>query len=197
MKILFLDGSLTTPASYSTNVMNYLHEYVKNQKYDVERVDLNNSIFSKINLNNNTFKDYWTKTDSDKWISKLKETNLLVISTSMVNFNTNAVVKNFIDSIAVAEKTFSYKYSLTNEAIGFLTNLNVLIIGSQGAEFGRYPWGNHIEWLKGTFKFLGVKNVQTINLLGTKTTELSKMTPKEYVDNNSSYLEKTINEFLK
>ncbi|SYV97391.1 FMN-dependent NADH-azoreductase, partial [Mycoplasmopsis edwardii] len=59
---------------------------------------------------------------------------------SMVNYGPTAVVKNFIDGVAVANKTFSYKYSTTQDAVGFLTNLNVLVIGSQGANFGTYPW---------------------------------------------------------
>ncbi|WP_429979877.1 NAD(P)H-dependent oxidoreductase, partial [Mycoplasmopsis bovis] len=53
---------------------------------------------------------FWTETESDYWIDKLKETDILIISTPMINFNYSGTLKNFIDSICVADKSFTYKY---------------------------------------------------------------------------------------
>ncbi|WP_117275330.1 FMN-dependent NADH-azoreductase [Mycoplasmopsis edwardii] len=188
-KILFLDGSLNnSEISYTTATMNYLETLFDKKEYQVERVNLNNSKFAEYSLSAKTSATYWQDIESDKWIDKLKETDLLVISMSMVNYGPTAVVKNFIDGVAVANKTFSYKYSTTQDAVGFLTNLNVLVIGSQGANFGTYPWGDHIKWLKGTFNFLGAKSTQSFDILGTKVSEISKQTAQEFVESKQKEL---------
>ncbi|AMD81055.1 azoreductase [Mycoplasmopsis canis UFG4] len=194
-KILFLDGSLNnSEISYTTATMNYLETLFDKNEYSVERVNLNESKFADYSLSAKTSGDFWTNVESDKWINKLKETDLLVISMSMVNYGPTAVVKNFMDGVAVANKTFSYKYSTTQDAVGFLTNLNVLVVASQGANFGTYPWGDHIKWLKGTFKFLGAKTTQSFDILGTKVSEISKQTASEFVESKKSELNELISE---
>ncbi|EIE40101.1 azoreductase [Mycoplasmopsis canis UF31] len=194
-KILFLDGSLNnSEISYTTATMNYLETLFDKNEYSVERVNLNESKFADYSLSAKTSSDFWTNVESDKWINKLKETDLLVISMSMVNYGPTAVVKNFMDGVAVANKTFSYKYSTTQDAVGFLTNLNVLVVASQGANFGTYPWGDHIKWLKGTFKFLGAKSTQSFDILGTKVSEISKQTASEFVESKKSELNELISE---
>ncbi|RIV16856.1 FMN-dependent NADH-azoreductase [Mycoplasmopsis gallopavonis] len=112
-------------------------------------------------------------------LTYFKEVDLVVISNSMINFGPSAIVKNFIDSICVPNKTFSYKYSKQGDAIGLLTNLNVIIVSTQGAPKGWYPFGNHTEWLKGVFKFIGAQNVDVVEFLGTKVAPNNLVNPKE------------------
>ncbi|WP_313770911.1 NAD(P)H-dependent oxidoreductase [Mycoplasmopsis felis] len=66
-----------------------------------------NTTHSETYLTKNNIPNYWNEIDADFWINKLKETDLLILSSSMVNFASPVVVKNFIDSICVADKTFS------------------------------------------------------------------------------------------
>ncbi|VEU70298.1 FMN-dependent NADH-azoreductase [Mycoplasmopsis glycophila] len=183
-KILFLDGNLiSNEKSYSWHIMNKFHEIAKNSnKYEISRFDLNKTKHGEIFLTKDTFPYYYDKVESDFWINKLKETDILVISCSMINFAAAPVVKNFVDSIAVANKTFSYKYSAKGDAIGLLTNINVIILGTQGAPKGWYPFSSHIEWLKGTFKFLGAKSVEAIEILGTKVPPISQIDPDSVSD---------------
>lgn len=192
-KILLLDGALNTSnSSYSTQALNYVQTLFNNQEYEVQRINLNQTKFASTIVSRQNSKNFWQDVESDKWIEQLKQTDLLVISTSMINFGPTTTLKSFIDAIAVANKTFSYKYSTTNDAIGYLTNLNVLIIGSQGANFGVYPWGDHIKWLKGTFNFLGVKNIYSFDILGTKMSEIAQKTPSEYVDSVKDQIDKLV-----
>lgn len=182
-KVLFLEGNLSkSEASYSSQMLyEFLNQYkVAHPNDDVELVNLNETEFAKTFFLNSNMSTFWTDVNSDKWINKLKEVDKVVISCSMTNFGPTAVVKNFIDGVAVANKTFSYKYSKKGEAKGLLENLSVMVIASQGAPRDWYLWGSHIEWLKGTWNFLGAKKVDTIEIAGTKLAPVKEKTPQEY-----------------
>ncbi|QKT05509.1 FMN-dependent NADH-azoreductase [Mycoplasma sp. OR1901] len=194
-KILFLEGSLdNSDNSYSTVTMNKLYDKLVAQGHQVEKFNLNDT-HSKVFLTNSTWKTYFNDINSDFWIDKLKETDLLVISESMTNFGAAAVVKNFIDSIAVANKTFSYKYSKKGDAVGLLDTLNVLVVASQGAPRDWYQWGSHISWLVGTFNFLGAKKVDTIEITGTKTALFKDTNPEAYYEDNKELFEAKLKGF--
>lgn len=196
-KIIFFDGNLiNNENSFSKHVTNFVYdEYVKNNPGDeILRFDLNET-HSKLFLNKNNIATYWQEIEADKWIDLLKSADKVVLSCSMTNFGPTVVVKNFIDSIAVANKTFSYKYSKKGEAIGLLNNLKVLIIASQGAPRDWYTWGSHIEWLKGTWNFLGANKVETIEIAGTKVEPVSKMTPEEYLKSKEAELKQVVKNF--
>ncbi|MGZ9762790.1 FMN-dependent NADH-azoreductase [Mycoplasma sp. 5912] len=195
-KILLLDGNLINKdhSSYTGDTMDYLETKFKSEGKDVKRFDLNET-HGDIFLTKKTYPDYWKQIDSDKWINLLKETDLVVISTSMINFAASVVVKNFIDSVSLADKTFSYKYSKKGEAIGLLDHLNVLIIASQGAPQDWYQWGSHVSWLEGTWKFLGAKNVQIYRINGTKVKPISDEKATVYVDNHKHELDHVLAKF--
>ncbi|QCZ36535.1 FMN-dependent NADH-azoreductase [Mycoplasma nasistruthionis] len=178
-KVLLLDSHLVADSvSYTHNILASIEQKVKAKGYDVTKYDLNET-HGHTFLTSKNFPAYYQEIDSDKWINLLKETDTLVITMPMINFGPTAVVKNFIDSISVANKTFSYKYSKKGDAIGFLTNLKVVIVASQGAPEGWYTWGNHVSWLEGTFKFLGVKEVEVLRHFGTKVAPLSETSPQD------------------
>ncbi|WP_426460968.1 FMN-dependent NADH-azoreductase [Mycoplasma hafezii] len=182
-KMLFLDGNvLPDDLSFSKHLMDRFYETAKNlNKYDLNRIDLNKTEHSRIFLTKETLNTYYNDINSDKWINLLKETDILVLSSSMINFGPSVVVKNFIDSISVANKTFSYKYSKKGDAIGLLTNLTVILVTSQGAPEGWYPHNNNEQWLIGTFKFLGAK-VHHIGQYGTKVDPLKSEGPTKHID---------------
>ncbi|WP_306429073.1 MULTISPECIES: FMN-dependent NADH-azoreductase [unclassified Mycoplasma] len=182
-KVLFLEGNLSkSEVSYSSQMLyEFKNQYALSHPQDeLEMINLNDTEFAKNFLHLDNFSAFWTEVNADKWISKLKEIDKLVISCSMTNFGPNSVVKNFIDGIALADKTFSYKYSKKGEAIGLLDHLSVMIVASQGAPRDWYLWGSHIEWLKGTWKFLGAHTVDTIEIAGTKIEPIKSLKPAEY-----------------
>ncbi|WP_029608427.1 FMN-dependent NADH-azoreductase [Mycoplasma simbae] len=156
-----------------------------------------NSEFNKNVLGANNFAEFFDKTNSDEWIEKLHDTDILILSTPMTNFNYTAGIKNFIDAIAVANKTFSYKYSEKGGSIGLLDKLKVIIVGTQGAPEGWYPFGNFIKNLKGTFKFLGAKKIETILVAGTKVAPRSEQTHEEILEEIDPQLDKIVAKILK
>ncbi len=165
VKILALEGSVNKD-SLSQKFLSKILENVKNIESKV--VNLNQEIFANSSLNQNNLSNFFELNNSDKWINLLKETNYLIISFPMINFTYPATVKNFMDTICVANKTFSYKYSKKGDAIGLLNNLKVILISTQGAPEGWYPWGNPLAQLEGVWKFLGAKEVKTLLIDGTK-----------------------------
>lgn len=159
----------------------------------LNQLNTSNSEFQNTSLNANNFSEFFTETNSDHWIDILKETNVLVISSPMVNFNYSAGIKNFIDSVAVANKTFSYKYSKKNGSIGLLDNLKVIILGTQGAPEGWYPFGNFIENLRGIFDFFGANQIETLLVAGNKVEPNSSKTHEQIIDENQSKLIEIVN----
>lgn len=184
-KILALNSSPNMD-SLSKKTLSFLLQEAskKDKKLDIEIVDLNNEIFANSSLNSSNMTNFFQKNDSDKWIEKLKNIDLLVIAFPMINFSYPAVLKNFIDSICVANKTFSYKYSKQGDAIGLLSNLKVVLISTQGAPENWYPWGKPLELLSGIWKFLGVKQIETFLIDGTKTLPNKELTHEQIIENN-------------
>ncbi|ADE19767.1 FMN-dependent NADH-azoreductase [Mycoplasma crocodyli] len=175
----------------------FLEKYkLQNKTEEIEEINLNETELSSVFLTNQNFATYYKEVKSDFWIEKLKNVDKVVISVPMINFGPSVIVKNFIDAIAVANKTFSYKYSKKGDAIGLLDNIKkVLIVGSQGAPADWYLWGSHTLWLEGTWKFFGAKNVETLLLSGVKTPVFSNMTPKEIVGKFDKEIESSAKKF--
>ncbi|VEU77954.1 FMN-dependent NADH-azoreductase [Mycoplasmopsis columbinasalis] len=157
---------------------------------EVSLLDLNQTPFATTTLNAvDGFKSFLTKVNSDYYINLLKNTDVLIIGAPMSNFGYSSVLKNFIDGICVAEKTFSYKYAGKHRSIGYLDNLSVLLVGTQGAPADWYPFGNHLKQLEGTFRFLGVNKINSLLIAGTKTAAYAGLS-------NAEILQKVENDLL-
>ncbi|QSF13419.1 FMN-dependent NADH-azoreductase [Mycoplasma sp. Mirounga ES2805-ORL] len=197
IKILTVNGSVNGLESLSWKVNSAIVQELidSHPKSYISVLDLNDTSASTNSLNSNNFKTDFFQKNSDEWINMLKNTDVLIINTPMINFNYSSLVKNFIDAICVADKTFSYKYSKKGGAIGLLDNLNVIIVGTQGAPTGWYEFGNHVKMLEGTFKFLGAKKVETISINGTKVEPYNKMTHDEILKENEPAIKKIANKF--
>ncbi|WP_029905692.1 FMN-dependent NADH-azoreductase [Mycoplasmopsis opalescens] len=163
---------------------------------ELEIIDLNNSIFNQNCLTTGNFKTFWNENESDKYIEQLKQTDLLIVAAPMVNFSIPTVLKNFIDTIAVAKKTFSYKYDAKGGSIGHLNNLKILLITSQGAPTSWYKWSNFSGYLKGVFNFLGAERIEKIAVNGTKTDPLNKLSLDDLINKNINKLENKIKKLL-
>ncbi|KKB26994.1 FMN-dependent NADH-azoreductase [Mycoplasmopsis meleagridis] len=155
-----------------------------NKKYDcdITTIDLNKTKLANNILNSNNISSYWNDVDSDYYIDLLKKSDLLVLNTPMNNFSYSILVKSFIDAISVANKTFSYKYSKKGDAIGLINNLKVILIFTQGSPEGWYPFANYVSNLEGIFNFLGVKEIHSLVIDGTKVAPRNAMSQEEIIE---------------
>ncbi|MEA4115544.1 FMN-dependent NADH-azoreductase [Mycoplasma sp. 744] len=194
-KILTINGSIISDSiSWKTNLK--LIEKIKknNPEAEVQIIDLNNTELAKTIISANNFANFWENVNSDYYIDLLKSVDLLVINTPMINFSYSILVKNFIDAIAVANKTFSYKYSKKGDAIGLLNNLKVIIVASQGAPLGWYPFANHISNLEGIFNFLGVREIKSLLIDGTKVAPRNTLSHEEIINEFENKIDELISQ---
>lgn len=119
---------------------------------------------------------------SDKYINQLKSVDKLIVGTPMNNFNITGLLKNYLDLIMVAKKTFEYKYDGYHKSVGLLTNLKVQIICTQGAPVDWYPYSSFTTFLEGCFAFMGCKLNHSILMDGTKLAKYKGKTNDEIVN---------------
>lgn len=185
-KVLVIKSSMTENSpmgSYSSALNDKFMEYYRKENPLDKIIELNlNHEKDLISLNSENFSEFFTDGVSDKYINQLKDVNKVVVSSPMTNFNYTAVLKNYLDRILVANKTFSYKYSKKGDAVGLLDHLQVQILTTQGAPLGWYLWGDHTKNLEGTFEFVGAKVHPSIVMDGLKTSTYSSLKPSEAVE---------------
>ncbi|CAC13485.1 ACYL CARRIER PROTEIN PHOSPHODIESTERASE (ACP PHOSPHODIESTERASE) [Mycoplasmopsis pulmonis] len=196
-KVLVIKTSMMGANSISNVLNDKFMEYYKEKNPNDEFIymNLNDEKMASITMTSHNMKEYFVAEYSDKYINQLKKVDKVVMSVPMTNFNVNAVTKNYLDHISVADKTFSYKYSKKGEAIGLLDHLSVQILTTQGAPLGWYPWGNHSEYLKGHWRFLGAKVADHILVDSVKIGENSKKTPQEIIEKFDGEIKKAAYSF--
>lgn len=197
-KVLVIKSSpITKEKSYSTALGNRFVKYYRefHQEDEIIELDLNEIDMSKKNINTYNFNEYFNETDSDFYINQLKSVQKVIFVSPMINFNISPIGKAYLDHILVANKTFSYKYQKKGDAIGLLDNLKVQILTTQGAPFGWYPWGNHTEYLRGTWNFVGTKVVEPILVAGTKVKPEADLTPEQLIDKYDTKIKSAAKEF--
>ncbi|ENY68735.1 Acyl carrier protein phosphodiesterase [Metamycoplasma auris 15026] len=197
-KVLVLYSSpLNNMKSISTlSAKKFIEEYKKiNPNDEIIEFDLNNLEMAQCGMNSNNFGNFFNEDLSNKYIELLKEVNKVVISSPMINFNVPTVLKTFIDRIAVANKTFSYKYSKKGASIGLLSNLKVQIIATQGAPYGWYLWANHISYLEGIWNFLGAEVAKSIRIDGTKVEPYVSMDPSDVIKDKEKEIKEAAEAF--
>ncbi|WKX02172.1 FMN-dependent NADH-azoreductase [Candidatus Mycoplasma mahonii] len=183
-KILVIKTSMTTNTprgSISSAALDKFMEIYqsKNVSDEVFILDLNKDPIGKNVLTDESFSDFWA--GADHYINQLKNVDKLVLASPMTNFNYTAVLKNYLDTILMAGKTFKYKYDGKGKADGLVKNLKVQLITSQGAPKGWYPFGDHTISLTGTFKFMGSEVVKPVIIAGVKTPEMINLSKDEVI----------------
>lgn len=184
-KVLVINGSVTAKENSVSQELGkrFVEEYKKHNKEDeIIELDLNALEVGTNVLSVNNFSTYWSETEGMKYINQLKEVDKIIVIAPMYNFNVSGLLKNYIDHVALANQTFSYKYSKKGDAIGLLDHLKVQILSTQGAPKGWYPWGDHVAYLEGTWKFMGGKVAEPILLAGVKLDPLMSMKPQGMID---------------
>lgn len=200
MKTLVLYASPLTkskPGSISQKATKKFLELYKVNNFNKEiiELDLNEKKCLTKSLDSFSFKDgsFFSDGLTDEILSQLKNVDHLIISTSMINFNVPAVLKNLIDRIAVANKTFKYKYDGNGKSEGLIKHITVQIIATQGAPKGWYPFGDHVTYLEGVFNFLGMKVQESILIAGTKTKEWSASSIEKNISKYNELFKKQSN----
>ncbi len=176
-QVLVIKASMIPEAkSFSARVLERFLSYYRQKNPDdrIVELDLNRVPMASKTLTVDNFQEYFNPQDSDYYIEQLKTANKVIVCCPMTNFNYPATLKNYLDHVLVADKTFSYKYSKKGEAKGLLPHLKVQLITTQGAPFGWYPWGNHTEMLKGTWEFVGAQVAKPLLVAGTKVDYFQK-----------------------
>ncbi len=197
-KVLVIWGSIIkSNESFSYELTQRFIKYYKiNNPNDVINfLDLNETEVAKKTLTCKNFKDFFNDEDCNKYINQLKECNKLIISCPMTNFNVPTIVKNYLDHILIADKTFSYKYQKKGDAIGLLTNLKVQILTTQGAPKGWYSWGSTEKYLAGTWRFVGAKVMKPIVISGTKIPKNKNIEPPQLIDQYDKVIQKAARHF--
>lgn len=198
MKVLFLYSSpISEEKSISTSLNKEFQKLYAQANPNDELIimDLNKEKDLKEMLTSENFGTFFTTGIADKYINLLKSVDKLVISLPMINFNVPIVLKSFLDRVNVADKTFSYKYSKGDDAIGLLTHLKCQILATQGAPVGWYPWGAHVPYLEGALRFLGIHVNPSYLVAGTKVAPLSTLKVEDIIEQKSSDLQKLVSDF--
>ena len=147
-KVLFIKTSMTIGSargSISTAALNMFEKKYRecNPGDEIINMDLNDVPMAQKTLNHYNFANFFNTEDTDKYIDQLKNADKVVLASPMTNFNYPAVLKNYLDHILVAKKTFKYKYNGKGTSVGLLLHLKVQIITSQAAHLVWYPFGNN------------------------------------------------------
>lgn len=196
-KVLVIESSMIPiEKSFSRTLtrefVNLYRKYYSDDEFTF--LNLNEIPMAQKTMNSKNFSGFFNKEDSDVYIDQLKLTNKVILSTPMTNFNYPAVLKNYIDHIMVADKTFSYKYKHKDGSVGLLNHLKVQILATQGAPIGWYPFANHVENLMGAWNFIGAHVYKPIVLDGTKVT-YSTLSPTEVVRKFFTQIEEAVKKF--
>ena len=197
-KVLAIKTSMMEKSSRGSISTVALDEWIKfykekNPQDEVNVINLNTHKVGTHVLTSENFNEFFAT--SDEYINQLKTVDKVVVATPMTNFNYPAPLKNYLDHILVAGKTFKYKYDGKGEAEGLLTNLKVLLITSQGAPKGWYPFGDHTISLTGTWKFTGATTFKPLIIAGTKTPEMRDKSADEIVKIYREEIKKSAFEF--
>ncbi|MBN0919134.1 FMN-dependent NADH-azoreductase [[Mycoplasma] gypis] len=196
-KILVIISSINPEEkSISTKLAKtFVELYSQDHEAEFEFLNVNDLKMSNTTLSSQNFSGFFNEEDSDKYINQLKNVDKVIVSAPMYNFNVPATLKNYLDHVLVANKTFSYKYSKKGDAIGLLDHLKVQILATQGAPYGWYLWGNHVKYLEGTFEFVGAKINKSILIDGTKLKENAELSPADFVEKHIKEIKEAVKSF--
>jgi len=96
---------------------------------------------------------------SDELIAELVLADLLVIAAPMYNFMIPTQLKNWIDLIARAGKTFSYS---EQGPVGLITNTRAIIVTTRGGAHKDQISDQEIPYLKNILSFIGINHVEVV-----------------------------------
>ncbi len=196
-KVLFIQSYLSKDFSVSEYASEkFINEYKKMHPEDkITILDLNKEEKLQTVLSLNNFNSFWNE-DSQRYIDLINEADKIIISTGMINFTISPLLKNFLDNILVANKTFKYKYEEKNKSIGLVdSNKKVLLIMAQGSYKNWYEFSAFDDYLINVLKFIGLTNINLLLFDGTKTHDQNSMSTEEKFKLKENEFNKLLKEF--
>ncbi len=183
-KILVIETSpnqLGPKGSLSQHLLNQLLKEINNQ-YEVKRHNLDNEPYFKEILTASGLNSFFDS-KSDELIQELVESDVIIIATPTINFGIPSILKNYFDKVLQASKTFKYKYDNgKGGSVGLLPpGKKAIVINTQGSPESWYPFTSVIPQIKGSLEFIGIKDLKTLVISGTKTPEISPISYEDLV----------------
>ena len=169
MKIYQIDSSARKKGSTSRALAKKLLDKIKKPGDEVIYRDLDDEMLfvagltesgMSIPLNERTEQHKKMFELSDKLVSELKESDVIIISTPIYNFGPPATLKAWSDLAARVKSTF--KYSPDGKQIGLLENKKVYLVITSGGTKIDSKDDFLTPWLKHVLNFFGIKDIQTI-----------------------------------
>lgn len=103
---------------------------------------------------------------SDALVDELLAADIVVIAAPMINFGIPSTLKAWIDHIARAGRTFSYR---EGGPVGLVTGKRVILIAARGGVYtdARRSADFQLPYLLGVLGFLGMSDVEVLDVDGT------------------------------
>ncbi|MFP4119328.1 MAG: FMN-dependent NADH-azoreductase [Candidatus Woesearchaeota archaeon] len=167
------------PRKEESNTRRLVDEFKKHVKGELEEVDLTSNIpdmFIEKNLRAYFKRDYFGEKlapdekrllrKMDRFAKQAKEADVIVLAYPMFNFSVPAVVKAYLDSIAIRGKTWG---DSEHGIYGMLEGKKALILTTSGGTYTDVD-GTVVEYsttLASTiFGFLGIEDIESIKAEG-------------------------------
>lgn len=117
-KLLFVNGSFfrDEKRSFSKALLNRLANHFENtDDFQVSKVDLNDVEHYKTVLHENNLDSYYNHAQVQSFLDQIHRNDQIIISTAIINYSLSPILRNFLDSIAIPGKTFTYKKDQKSE----------------------------------------------------------------------------------
>ncbi|MEI3791779.1 MULTISPECIES: FMN-dependent NADH-azoreductase [unclassified Chryseobacterium] len=108
---------------------------------------------------------------SDESLKEIQEADIIVIGVPFYNFNFPSTLKSWIDSIAVAGKTFSYADGTPK---GLLQNKKLFLNFAIGGVYENGLIENMEHYLRTLFGFIGITDVEVFKSQGMMVPQLKE-----------------------
>lgn len=180
MKVLHIDCSVRNSESTSRMLSGFFVEQLKDKRQDLELDYLDlateapehvSALFIEGNYcppEQRTDEMVAELVESDKLIDRLHAADVYVIGMPMYNFSVPSNFKVFIDNVVRTGRTFRIQEMGFQ---GLLMNKKVFVINTRGVDFSHgliQPMDQLIPYLKTIFHFIGLDDVQFINVFPVK-----------------------------
>lgn len=178
-RILVIKSAITGENSVSNNYINELVDKIKEPGDTIISRDLAKNDVGTLNNEHlvalsNPMSAVSKKFDSI--IEEIKNSDTIVIGAPMYNFNISGVLKNYLDAITLAGKTFKYNENGVPE--GLLKGKKVYVVSSRGGQHKDTDRTFQEDYLRCHLGFLGLTDITFIFIegvaMGLDKTELDE-----------------------
>ena len=169
MKIYQIDSSARKEGSTSRALAKKLLDKIKKPNDEVVYRDLNDEMVfvsglteSGMNIDKKDQTEHHKKMFelSDKLVSELKESDVIIISTPIYNYGPPATLKAWSDLAARVDETFRFKPDGRRE--GLLKNKKAYIVITSGGTKLNGKEDFLTPWLKFILNFFGIEKIETV-----------------------------------